>query len=293
MIFRVMRIAGIAGIAVLIATGCGPSKPEVKGPGLAATSNESSDGMVRIPAGVFIMGSNDGDADEKPVHQVRVSAFEMDVTEVTVGAYRACVNAGKCASSSTADWKEATDQQKANASRHCNWLIAGRENHPMNCVDWNHATAYCAYAGKRLPTEEEWEYAARRADGRMYPWGNGDPSGQLCWKRSDGTCAVGSYPSGDSPFGLHDMAGNVWEWTASGYSSDYRQSRANEARVDRGGNYLSDAPADVRSTLRFSDSPSLRSPLLGFRCARQRDQRPMSRTRVTRRGHRALRRAEP
>ena len=215
------------------------------------------------------MGSNDGDADEKPVHQVRVSAFEMDGTEVTVGAYRGCVNAGRCAPSSTADWQGATEQQKANASGYCNWSKAGRDNHPMNCVDWNQATAYCAYAGKRLPTEEEWEYAARGADGRTYPWGNGEPSGQLCWKRGqEGTCAVGSYPSGDSPFGLHDMAGNVWEWTSSGYSADYSKNRANDARVIRGGGWGDGDPSYVRGASRLGFAPSNRGSDLGFRCAR-------------------------
>ncbi len=212
--------------------------------------------MVRIPAGVFMMGSNDGGADEKPVHQVRVSTFEMDVTEVTVGAYRACVNAGRCGQPGT--------------ERNCNWAqSSGKENHPINCVDWNQATAYCGFVGKRLPTEEEWEYAARGTDGRTYSWGNGAPGGQLCWNGGQkGTCEVGSYPSGDSPFGLHDMAGNVWEWTSSGYSADYSKNRANGSRVLRGGGWSDSNPGFVRGAFRFGVAPSVRLFNLGFRCAR-------------------------
>ncbi len=240
----------------------------------AAPSKASAGGMVRIPAGVFMMGSNDGRADEKPVHQVRVSAFEMDGTEVTVGAYRACVNAGRCSASSTVDGDSYFDEKRTAFNPTCNWGRSGRDNHPMNCVDWNQATGYCAYAGKRLPTEEEWEYAARGTDGRTYPWGNGAPAGQLCWMRwngrsGEGTCAVGGYPSGDSPFGLHDMAGNVSEWTSSGYSEDYGRNRASGNRVHRGGGWVVGfIPDGVRGAHRGRSAPTDRDSDLGFRCAR-------------------------
>ncbi|HQP38685.1 MAG TPA: SUMF1/EgtB/PvdO family nonheme iron enzyme [Polyangiaceae bacterium] len=226
-----------------------------------------------------MMGSNDGGADEKPVHQVRVSTFEMDVTEVTVGAYRACVNAGRCGQPGT--------------ERNCNWAqSSGKENHPINCVDWNQATAYCGFVGKRLPTEEEWEYAARGSSGRKYPWGDEVPGpgllnacGSECvsWAKANGlnwssmypasdgwenTAPVGIYPRGDSPFGLHDMAGNVWEWTSSGYSADYSKNRANEGRVSRGGSWNDLDPGFVRGAIRTGVAPSTRNNTLGFRCAR-------------------------
>jgi len=259
---------------------------DVQTPARRAASPPSSGGavgrMVRIPAGTFNMGANDGDEDEKPVHPVRVESFEMDVTEVTVDAYGACVRAGRCTQPETGG--------------DCNWGQSGKGNHPVNCVDWSQAKAYCEYARKRLPTEEEWEYAARGTDGRKYPWGNGEPGptllnacGSECeawareqgmswsamYKASDGwatTAPVGSYPSGDSPFGLHDMAGNVWEWTVSGYSAgyfaDYDKDRATTAFVVRGGSWISDIPWIVRSAKRSRDAPTDRSPDLGIRCAR-------------------------
>ena len=182
------------------------------------------------PAGTFWMGSldGDGDSDEHPQRRVTLAAFCMQKTEVTVTAYVACVSADACSV----------------ASSHplCNAASADRGDHPINCVDWNQATAYCKWSGGRLPTEEEWEYAARGTDGRVYPWGNDAPGSQLCWMRwmgsdaaSPGTCSVGSFLRGDSPFGLHDMAGNVWEWTSSPYCPYGRSSCSNAIHVSRGG----------------------------------------------------------
>jgi len=224
-------------------------------PNVVATNGSCPSGMASIPRGTFQMGSNNGEADEKPVHAVTVGAFCMDVTEVTVDAYAACVRSGACNTSSL-------------TGVHCNWGESGKGNHPINCVDWNQATAYCRWARKRLPTEEEWEHAARGADGRRYPWGNEAPANQLCWNRSDGTCQVGGYTSGDSPFGLHDMAGNVWEWTSSGYSEDYGRNRVNAARVHRGGSWFNINTSYVRAAVRDRYDPSFRSDALGFRCAR-------------------------
>jgi formylglycine-generating enzyme required for sulfatase activity len=216
----------------------------------------SAPDMLAIPAGTFRMGTNDGDPDEKPVHAVTVAAFCMDPTEVTVAAYKGCTS---CSAPST--------------SGACNWGVAGRDNHPINCVDWNQATAFCTAVGKRLPTEEEWEYAARGAAGWKHPWGNTPPSNQLCWARyGDGkpnsTCPAGSYSAGRSPFGLNDMAGNVCEWTSSPYCPYTDPACSNSARVGRGGCWSDGGATIVRGASRYIIVPGDRGSLLGFRCAR-------------------------
>jgi sulfatase modifying factor 1 len=242
-------------------------------------------GMAAIPRGTFQMGSNSGDADEKPVHAVTVGAFCMDVTEVTVDAYASCVRGGGCNTSGL----QGSGEWWAKA---CNWGQSGKGRHPINCVDWNQASAYCQWASKRLPTEEEWEYGALGTSGRTYPWGNEAPGPRLlnacgsecvAWASAQGqtwkgmystddgwatTAPVGSFPSGDSPFGLKDMAGNVWEWTSSGYSEDYSKNRATDKRVNRGGSWSRNDPSIVRAAHRFSHVPTLRYDYLGFRCAR-------------------------
>ena len=219
--------------------------------------------MVTLPGGTFQMGSDKGASDEKPVHPVTVNPFCMDRTEVTVSAYTECVKAGKC-----------TDPGSGG-----NFGKSDRGNHPINQVDWNQSTAFCAWAEKRLPTEEEWEYAARGTDGREYPWGNTAPGNQLCWDgegndlgkgNRHGTCPVGSYPTGRSPFGLDDMAGNVWEWTSSAYSENYGKDRTSPLRVLRGGGWRYDGVSGVRGASRLLTMASNRYNDVGFRCARTR-----------------------
>jgi len=174
---------------------------------------------------------------------VNVDSFCMDRTEVTTSAYAACVASGKCT--------------RSIYKGRCNAGVSGREDHPINCVDLNEAAAYCAAQGQRLPTAEEWEYAATGGDGRTYPWGNDEPKNQLCWdgegndlgkgnRRS--TCAVGSYPRGDSPSGLVDLSGNVWEWTSP--------LHAFSNRIDRGGGWRDAVPSDVRSAPVAGTTPS-------------------------------------
>lgn len=179
---------------------------------------------------------------------VSVGSFKIDKTEVTVAAYRRCVDAGGCTA--------------PNTGGACNWNVSGRGNHPINCVDWYQAQAYCAWAGKRLPTEEEWKRAAYGTDRREYPWGNEwDATRANLAGSKDGyetTVPVGSFPAGASPYGALDMAGNVWEWTASeGGRGDY---------VILGGAWFL-LPQDARASGRRWPVPGKRSEDLGMRCA--------------------------
>ena len=218
--------------------------------------------MVKIQGDTFVMGSDEND-EERPPHRTKVASFEMDATEVTVDAYRLCVDGGGCSVTGL------------NELDHCNWGKQDRLRHPINCTDWEQADTFCKWAGKRLPREEEWEFAARGgARGSRFPWGDADPSKQLCWARSLGedTCVVGSYPAGNTSAGLKDMAGNVWEWTASQHcpytSTGFDAGGCNPNRIIRGGGWTFTHPVGVRGTNRGTAAPSSRSLDLGFRCAR-------------------------
>jgi formylglycine-generating enzyme required for sulfatase activity len=249
-----------------------------------------TDGMVVIPGGTFAMGSDDKDANEneKPVHPVTVASFRLDKTEVTVADYGACVAAGRCTE------PEAYRDERGDFHACCNWRHPEqRSRHPVNCVDFLQAAAYCAWLGKRLPTEEEWEYAARGgAEGRKYPWGDQPPvqgllnaCGGECpsnltakrlfpvapmYEASDGwpeTAPVGSFPAGASKHGVMDMAGNVWEWTATSYAS-YDGGSREDKRVLRGGSWGGGDPRTERTTNRFRLPAESRAQFLGFRCAK-------------------------
>ncbi len=232
------------------------------GPG----SGVCPDGMVYIPAARFVMGDAEAASyGAQPPHPVTLAAFCIDSTEVTVSAYRRCGAAG-CTEPDTTGY--------------CNWGVGGRDNHPVNCVDWNQARTYCEWRGGNLPTEAQWEYAARggNSSNHVFPWGNADPAAQCCWSGGGSspasTCAVRSYPSGNSPFGLSDMAGNVREWVLDWYD-DYsptatlnpRGPQTGTLRVLRGGAWLSSAPADLRTSFRQPSYPSNRESVVGFRCA--------------------------
>jgi formylglycine-generating enzyme required for sulfatase activity len=277
--------------------------PDAQPPSGGATAGGCPAGMVRVPAGTFRMGSpaGVGDEDEHPQHKVALSAYCIDRTEVTVKAYAACVAAkakGCSAPPLTVHWSEYSAADVKRYSRFCN--RDDRPDHPINCVDWNQAAAYCTWEGKRLPTEAEWEYAARGNDNRVYPWGNEAPSakrlnvcGSECvamakrelnqdWGKmydaSDGyetTAPVGSFSGGASPFGALDMAGNVWEWTADWYGAysgaavtDPRGAKMGTARVIRGSAWNFNDAANVRAANRYLNGPSDRVDDVGFRCAR-------------------------
>ena len=228
-------------------------------------------GMVLIRAGTFMMGSNNGHHDEQPVHKVTLSAFYLDKHEVTVKDYRRCVAAGKCAALDNA--------RELFSGTNCNSTRRNRPKHPINCLSWFHAVSYCEWIGKRLPTEAEWEYAARGTAARTYPWGEEarDASravveGVVLEGKTEPVC---SKPAGNTPEGACDLAGNVWEWVADWYGAysseaqtDPRGPEQGSERVYRGGNF-SDY-ISVRGSLRAHIVPGLVGNLMfGFRCARE------------------------
>jgi formylglycine-generating enzyme len=241
--------------------------------------------MARIAGGTFSMGSEGGSPDERPVHSEEVRPFALDRTEVTVAAYARCVAEGKCG--------EPTGHATSGFRQFCNWKHPeGRDDHPINCVTWIEADVYCRAVGKRLPSEVEWEYAARRPDGRTYPWGEAVPDAQRAnacgegcvqngkakgfdgWKPAlfpddpyPETAPVGSFSAGQSADGIMDLAGNVWEWTASGYAEAYDRARDEGLRVNRGGGGR-DGVATFRATARSKNRPSDRTGGIGFRCAK-------------------------
>jgi len=228
--------------------------------------------QMYVPAGEFFMGAAISDTlandDERPQHTVNLDAFWIDQTEVTNAMYAKCVAADGCRTMEYID----------SATRPDYYENADYAEFPVMHVTWDDAAAYCGWAGRRLPTEAEWEKAARGTDGRMYPWGNAEPdSGWLNFDQIDGdTTAVGSYPDGASPYGALDMAGNLYEWVADWYSATYYAespeanptgpaSDADDRHVVRGGYWGTSAPY-VRITGR--DGQSLNRPnWIGFRCA--------------------------
>lgn len=224
--------------------------------------------MRLVPAGVFTMGSDNGLSDEMPVHAVMLDDFYMDTYEVTNAQYKTCVDEGDC--------KEPDSSESFTRSSY--YEDSQFDNYPVIYVEWNQAKAYCEWRGARLPTEAEWEKAARGTAGRIYPWGNANPSNSLLNYNGNmrDTTEVGSYESGKSPYGMYDMPGNVWEWVNDWYGENYYQDSPAENpkgplsgsdRVVRGGgwDYLED---DVRSSYRGRPVPNDRGQDVGFRCAR-------------------------
>ena len=170
--------------------------------GFRVASGSPLPSFALIPAGVFTMGS-DKYVDEKPIHDVYLDAYYISEFPVTVAQYRLFCVASQRNMPDAPSW---------------GWI----DEHPMVSVTWDDATAFCEWAGVRLPTEAEWEKAARGTDGRAYPWGNDwDKSKCSNFTNSKSTQPVGSYPDGASPYGVLDMAGNVWEWCSDWYSADY------------------------------------------------------------------------
>lgn len=192
---------------------------------------------------------------DPPIAEATVGNFCMDLTEVSVSSFRQFDDSIAYERSVRARGFSADDVVRE--SRLCNATRGNAGNHPMNCVDWNRANACCHWRAARLPTEQEWERAARGSDGRRYPWGNAHPSRSLaCYGLSSGTCRTGGFLAGASPYGVLDLAGNVWEWTAS-EESGYR--------VKRGGGWAYSLEDWLERSL---NSAETRSADLGFRCVR-------------------------
>jgi len=235
-------------------------------PGIGSTRVSEKDGMVMVfvPAGEFRMGSNAGDSDEIPVHQVNLDAFWIDQTEVTNAMYTKCVADGGCAPPSSS----------RSVTRVSYYGNSEFDDYPVIYVDWNKAKNYCEWRGARLPTEAEWEKAARGTDGRTYPWGESVGCDKANYLNCVGdTTKVGSYLDGVSPYGMYDMAGNVWEWVNSLYqpypysADDGRENlSASGSRVRRGGSWGSSDDL-VRSAFRSWVVPASSSYVVGFRCS--------------------------
>ncbi|MBI3995903.1 MAG: SUMF1/EgtB/PvdO family nonheme iron enzyme [Nitrospirae bacterium] len=268
--------------------GCASIAPPVQNPTSQAP-------MVRIPAGEFLMGSTGQEGrvgfeigvDEIPQRKVYVRSFSIDRYEVTEARYLEFLKATE-SKKYPGYWKEAG---------RADYFPIGYENHPVSDIDWLDADSYCRWAGKRLPTETEWEKAARGTDGRLWPWGNrfehgrantieasaawNAPEGQERYEIKGWKSPVGSHPEDVSPYGVYDMAGNVREWTATAYHS-YPGNTARSVKDNgsfkmiRGGSYLTEA-AFSRTAARLAVLPSIgpresdgwhSDYTYGFRCAK-------------------------
>ncbi|WP_438030706.1 formylglycine-generating enzyme family protein [Sorangium sp. So ce233] len=212
----------------------------------ATPSDGCPDGMARVPGGSFVMG---------PLKvKATVGDLCMDRTEVTAESYAACVKAGKC-----------TDTLANCAKEASTYGVAGKEKQPMVCVDFAQAQAYCAAQGKRLPRDDEWEWAARGGEeARPYPWGGEAPKDQLCWSGGGAVrktaCDVGSFPAGANPQGIQNLAGNVFEWTTSANDGNGKM------RVARGGSWRDGIPPLVRTARPGGFEVTYRCGFLGIRC---------------------------
>jgi formylglycine-generating enzyme required for sulfatase activity len=237
--------------------------------------------MLHVPAAKFQRDNPDSIRDENRVETVAIAGYCLDQTEVTVKAYAACEAAKGCADAPRTV-TDSSSEERERQSWFCNQ--EDQPDHPVNCVSWKEAEAYCKWAGKRLPTPEEWVYAAQGQDNRTYPWGNDPPSerrlnacGTECvamakrvlhasysplYKASDGwetTAPVGSFPGDASPFGILDMGGNVREWTDGNDGWNARVCGGSWRGIDR---------LNARGKGCDVNGAKYRSNINGFRCAR-------------------------
>jgi serine/threonine-protein kinase len=232
-----------------------PTSEPTLGVGSTSINQKDDAELVFIPTGGFLMGKTNGDFDETPEHPVYLDAYWIGKYEVTNAQYRQCIEAENCTG--------VLDDYPQN-------------QYPAVNINWDEASNYCAWAGGRLPTEAEWEKAARGEDGRVYPWGADTPSNKFAnfYLNTGATLSVGSFEKGASPYGVLDMAGNVWEWVADWYDSHYyeispiknpRGPKIGELRVVRGGSWTSDI-SGLETTNRAWNRPDTENLNGGFRC---------------------------
>ncbi|MEP7119381.1 MAG: bifunctional serine/threonine-protein kinase/formylglycine-generating enzyme family protein [Byssovorax sp.] len=307
----VAAVLGIGAVAVTLGRGHDdPGKPAMTTTPTSASSSAVApppavakttcpEGSVLIPGGSMFMGARDLNDDAKPPHEVTITGFCLDRTEVTTRAYGSCVEKGRCERAlEQVSWPGVSPDAKKRYSPFCNAGKPDRAEHPVNCVAWPMADNYCKKIGRRLPTEAEWEYAARGSNQRKFPWGDEPPSARLlnaCGKEcalwgdkhaekhstmydeDDGfsaTAPVGSFPAGAAAHGVMDLAGNVWEWTADYYApySDEKQQdpkgpATGDKRVVRGGDYFAFHADWARPAYRWKTEPESYNHAIGFRCA--------------------------
>ncbi len=273
---RFRRLCALVSVAMsaLLAMGCsGAGQPQSVGPPTAtveidviSSTVRTLDGMVvvYVPAGTFTMGADLAPDDQSPAHEVTLDAFRLDQTEVTNAQYDGCVAAGVC------------EEDEYPRDREVNG-----DAQPVVGVSWYDALAYCSWVGGRLPTEAEWEYAARGPENRTYPWGDepwvgaANCSEKDCADGFKATSPVGSFPQGASWVGALDMAGNAWEWVNDWYRGGYYGwspaenppgPETGQAKVLRGGSWEYNW-ANLRSSNRDGATPGFRNTHVGFRCA--------------------------
>jgi formylglycine-generating enzyme required for sulfatase activity len=290
----------VAGPNTAAAMGSAPAAA-TSGSGAAAAGGVPScpEGMVVVSGGKMFMGARDLTPETKPPHEVSISTFCLDVTEVTTAAYMACVDKGECERPlDKVSWPNITPDKVQRYSTLCNATHKERGDHPINCVAWAMADRFCKKRGARLPSEAEWEFAARGSSQRKYPWGDEEPNekrlnacGVECqkWGAANGdardtmypgddgfyaTAPVGSFKAGASVHGVMDLAGNVWEWTADYYApyteaavADPKGPDQGTQRVLRGGDFFGFNADWARPAYRWKTDPDTYNHAIGFRCA--------------------------
>ncbi len=320
-----VALAALAAVGLALRSGgaapvaSSSAAPQSSAPPAMATASASAApatpgcpaGMISIPGGEYFMGSEDKSpeaAAERPAHKVKLSPYCIDELEVTVAQYKECSDRGACLRAGKENvWSDILPAQKKIYDPLCNINDAvAKAKHPINCVDWAQARELCESRSARLPTEAEWEFAARGSDGRVYPWGDDPPSAELlnacgkecvAWQKKHpdpqttpalmydqddafpNTAPVGSFPKGRSRWGLQDVVGNVWEWVGDYYAAyppasattattDPKGPEAGSDRVARGGAWNGSQPSWVRPSFRYHYAPDSRSYGVGFRCAK-------------------------